>query len=50
MKQGNCHVVEYVLDFHTLAVESGWNEIVLKSVFHLGLDGASLDSIIDLAI
>lgn len=53
---------EYTLGFHMLAAKSGWNEPVLKAVFHWVLnhnilmkmsqpnDKASLDSLIDLAI
>lgn len=62
MKQGNKRVAEYTLEFRTLAEESGWNELALKSMFQKGLntdvltklacqdDEASLDDLINLAI
>lgn len=33
LKQGLCRVIEYALEFRTLAAESGWNEPALKAVF-----------------
>lgn len=44
MQQGDRRVVEYALEFCTLAAESSWNELVLKAAFRQGLDvhGASL--------
>lgn len=38
VRQGKRSMVEYALDFHTLAAESRWSEAVLKAVFHQGLN------------
>lgn len=34
VKQGSRQVVEYALEFRTLATGSGWNGPVLQAVFH----------------
>lgn len=56
------NVAKYASDFRTLTVESGWDNIALKAVFHQGLnskiikelvcrdDEATLDGLINLAI
>lgn len=62
LTQGQQRMVEFVLEFQTLAAEIGWNEPALKATFHRGLNGeilvelacrddeATLDSLIDMAI
>lgn len=35
IKEGNGNVTEYSLEFKTLAASRGWNELVLKVVYHL---------------
>lgn len=62
LKQGNLSAAEFALNFHTLAVDSGWNEPALKAACCQGLntniltalscqdDPASLDSLIELSI
>lgn len=54
--------MEYALEFHTIAAQSGWNELVLKTAFRQGLnpelmkklacqdEQLALDAPIDLAI
>lgn len=60
--QGHWRVAEYTLDFRTLAAESRWNGIALRSVYILGLtedilkelacrdESASLDMLMHLSI
>uniref|UniRef100_A0AAR2JVU4 CCHC-type domain-containing protein n=1 Tax=Pygocentrus nattereri TaxID=42514 RepID=A0AAR2JVU4_PYGNA len=62
LRQGPRSVVEYALEFRTLAASSGWNETALLVMFRHGLnpevlnelaskdDGLSLDQLISLAI
>lgn len=60
LSQGRQSMVEFTLCFHTLAVESEWNELSLKAAFRRGLtaisllacwyDEATLDSLIDMSI
>lgn len=45
VKQGNHRMVEYRLDFRTLAAESGWNKTALKAIFHQGLNREVLCSV-----
>ena len=40
--QGNRSVVEYSLEFHTLAASSGWNEAALLIMFRQGLNSKLL--------
>lgn len=37
LSQGNRRAAEYALEFCTLAVGSGWNELALKAAFRRGL-------------
>ena len=37
LKQGKDSVCDYAIQFHTLAAESGWNNIALYDVFLKGL-------------
>uniref|UniRef100_A0AAR2JHU7 ribonuclease H n=1 Tax=Pygocentrus nattereri TaxID=42514 RepID=A0AAR2JHU7_PYGNA len=62
LRQGPRSVVDYALEFRTLAASSGWNETALLVMFRHGLnpevlnelaskdDGLSLDQLISLAI
>lgn len=62
IKQGNRRMVEYALEFSTLAADSGWNKAALKAPYCQGLNAdvifelacrdyaMSLDSLIDLSI
>ncbi len=38
LKQGNRTTADYAIEFRTLAAQSGWNEIALKTVFKRGLN------------
>lgn len=56
--QGSRDVVEYALEFRTIAAQSRWNEPALKTAFHQGLNlelvcqggQLTLNDLIDLAI
>lgn len=37
IRQGKWRVTYYMLGFHILAAESGWNETVFQAVFRQGL-------------
>lgn len=43
--QGARLVVEYAVEFWTLAVDSGWNEPALQGVFRWGLNGQLWDAL-----
>uniref|UniRef100_A0AAQ4QJP3 CCHC-type domain-containing protein n=3 Tax=Gasterosteus aculeatus aculeatus TaxID=481459 RepID=A0AAQ4QJP3_GASAC len=46
VRQGNRSVAEYVIEFRTLAVESGWNNESLQAVFYQGLTEPLKDELI----
>lgn len=60
--QGSHDMVDYALEFRTIATRSGWNELALKTAFRQGLnpelvrelacrgEQLTLDDIIDLAV
>lgn len=38
LSKGRLSVVEYAVEFRTLAVESGWNDAALQEAFYRGLN------------
>ena len=37
IRQGNRSVADYTLEFHTLAADSGWDDVALRSAYRRGL-------------
>lgn len=62
LRQGDRPLVDYIIEFRTLAAESKWNDVALQDQFYLGLsdrlkdalsyqpEPKSLDDLIDVAI
>lgn len=45
VKQGSKRVTEYIIDFHTIAAESIWNEEALTDAFFQGLNSKIKDEL-----
>ncbi|XP_013856474.1 uncharacterized protein LOC106512393 [Austrofundulus limnaeus] len=45
IKQGNRRVTEYIIDFHTLSVDSWWNDEALQDAFMQGLSDEIKDEL-----
>ncbi|XP_077961190.1 uncharacterized protein LOC144410185 [Gasterosteus aculeatus] len=46
LRQGTRGVADYAIEFRTLAVESGWNDEALESVFYNGLSSQIKDELV----